>query len=330
MSYGYEEALARRAASTTLTTTGTSGYFAQRAQGLDPALFERLDHLRPEVRRTIIDTLYSFWVKQGYRAPANWSTVWLAGSGITTAWSADREVDGAPGDLDCLIGINYLRFIELHPPYQGSTQHDIAHFLNQQMFDKLWPTTAHTRFGSSGVYELTYYINDGVGAGPDAIKQISPYAAYDVNNDTWIVHPVEVPRDFGPQYFTDEDRDMVTRDQMDIQGALLEYQGALALLNRTTDQAYRLNAMRDLHNAVLRGAAIYDRVHAGRKTAFAPGGKGYFDVANYRWQAGKANGTINLARSFKQLTEQAHRDLALPCSDIGHLTLLAALANGTA
>lgn len=327
MSYGYEEALARRAATATLSTAGGSGYFAQRAAGLDPALFEHLDHLRPEVRRLVMHRLYTFWHQMGYRYPEQWSELWLAGSGITTAWNADREAGGAPGDLDCLIGIDYQRFTELHAAYRGSTQHDIAHFLNQQMFDHLWPTTARARIGNS-VYELTYYINDGVGRGLDAIKAINPYAAYDVNHDQWVVHPVEVPADFQPSYFSVAAREQVAQDYTAARAALEDFQAAQHAVTVANDPARRLNSMRALHNAVAAGAAIYDRIHEGRKAAFAPEGKGYFDPANFRWQAGKANGTISLVRGFKQLMEQAHQDIAVPCSDIGHLTLLAALANG--
>ena len=327
MSYGYEEALARRAAGTTLSSSGGSGYFAQRGQTLDPALFEHLDHLRPDVRRQVLSTLYDFWIRQGYRNPQAWSQVWIAGSGITTAWDADREAGGAPGDLDSLIGIDYTAFARAHPGFAGSTPHDIAHYLNQQMFNELWPTTARTRVGGS-LFELTFYVNDGVGAGAFDLRVIEPYAAYNLNVDEWIVHPVDVSADFSDAYFSPADRSVVERDQQDITAAHLRFQVSLLAVNGAPDAAHRLNALRALHEAVSGGSAVYDRIHDGRRAAFSPGGKGYFDPANYRWQAGKGNGTVTLARGFKQLDEASHRDLAAPCSNYGHLLLLASLANG--
>ena len=327
MSYGYEEALARRAAGTTLSSAGGSGYFAQRGQTLDPALFERLDHLRPDVRLQVLDTLYSFWIRKGYRNPQAWSQVWLAGSGITTAWNADREAGGAPGDLDCLIGVDYAAFAYAHSNFAGSTPHDIAHYLNQQMFNELWPTTARIRVGGR-LFELTYYINDGVGTGAFDLRVIEPYAAYNLNVDKWIVHPVDVSADFSDSYFSDFDRNIVAGDQVDITRAHEVYSAALTAYNVAGNVGVKRNTLTSLHDAVRAGAAVYDRIHNGRRAAFSPGGRGYFDPANYRWQAGKGNGTVTLARGFKQLDEASHRDLAAPCSDYGHLLLLASLANG--
>ena len=327
MSYGYEEALARRAASTTLSSAGSSGYFAQRGQTLDPALFERLDHLRPDVRLQVLDTLYSFWIRKGYRNPQGWSQVWLAGSGITTAWDADREAGGAPGDLDSLIGVDYTAFAHAHPGFAGSTPHDIAHYLNQQMFNELWPTTARIHVGGR-LFELTYYINGGVGTGSFDLRVIEPYAAYNLNVDKWVVHPVNVSADFSDSYFTDADRSVVAKDQVDVTRANEVYGAALTAYNTAENVGVKRNMLSNLHEAVQAGAAVYDRIHDGRRAAFSPGGKGYFDPANYRWQAGKLTGVVTLARGFKQLDEASHRDLAAPCSNYGHLLLLASLANG--
>jgi len=302
---------------------GGSGYFAARATGLDPALFELGDHLRPEVRLHILSTLYSFWERL-YHAPKEWSTAWIAGSGITTAWNADREGGNAPGDLDVLIGVDYAAFYRFNPDYQGNSEHALAHHFNQQMHDQLWNSTDHTRINGS-TYELTFYVNPG---GTD-IRDINPYAAYDVSHDLWTVHPVAVPKGFSEQYFRADERAAVsgdTRRAADILATFEKYRQQLVDVH-PHDPRYR-NVAAALHQSVREGADLFDVIHNGRHAAFAPGGKGYFDFANYRWQGGKASGAVNAMRKLKQLDEAAHRDLGMPCGDAGHLALIGSLANG--
>lgn len=324
MTYGYEDALARRAAAgSVLSMAGGSGYFAGRANGLDPALFEHGDHLRPEVRAHILRTLYQFWVKH-YAYPQTWSTVWIAGSGITTAWNADREAGGAPGDLDCLIGVDYPAFFRRETAYTGNSEITLASMFNQELHDELWPSTAETVLNGSR-YELTYYVNPG---GSD-IRQINPYAAYNVSDDTWTVHPVEVPKGFNDSYFGNADRQQVQYDQQEAITLISSYNHAMSsLANEVSGSPAWVNKASALHDIVRRGTALFDSIHDGRHVAFAPGGQGYFDPANYRWQAGKGNGTVPAMRKFKQLDQAAHKDIGAACGNTNHLLLLASLANG--
>lgn len=322
----YEDMLARRAVSAgQVSLEGGSGYFARRAAGLDPALFENGDHLRPEVRRHVLHTLYSFWATK-YHAPQEWSTAWIAGSGITTAWNADREGGDAPGDLDVLIGVDYPAFFRWNPQYVGNPESALAHHFNQQMHDELWPSTATTRINNS-IYELTFYVNPGA----TDIRDINPYAAYDVSHDSWTVHPVEVPVGFSPEFFRADERAVVQQDAHRagaITAKFNQVQQRLAASAEGTPQHVNITA--ELHQVVRDGAALFDEVHDGRHAAFSSGGKGYFDFANYRWQGGKASGAVNAMRKLKQLDQAAHRDLATPCSDTGHLLLMAGLVNGGA
>lgn len=324
MTQGYEEALARRvAASGQVRMTGGSGYFAQRANGLDPALFEHGDHLRAEVRIQILKTLYEFWASHFAHA-RSWSTAWIAGSGITTAWNADREAGGAPGDLDVLIGVDYHGFFHWNPQYRGNSEASLAAMFNQQLHDGLWGLTDHTVINGS-VYELTYYVNPG---GSD-IRQINPYAAYNVSDDTWTVHPVEVPAGFSDAFFSNADRARVLYDQQHAQEIVDTFNHARqSVLAAVTHSPEWVNKVTALHDVVRRGAVLFDDIHDGRRVAFNPGGQGYFDPANYRWQAGKGNGTVPALRVMKQLDQGAHKDIATPCGDPGHLLLIAALANG--
>lgn len=320
----YEEALARRAlVAPTPQMVGSSGYFAQRSPGLDPALFERGDHLRPEVRRLLLSRLYDFWGRI-YAYPQDWSTAWIAGSGITTAWNADREAGGAPGDLDILIGVDYSAFFQHNPRYRGNSEKALAQHFNKELHDGLWSTTASTSINGS-VYEVTYYVNPG---GAD-IRDINPYAAYDVTNDSWTVHPVDVPAGFGPDYFSNDDRALIGRDQDQASGIVARYNQALNRLSSLKHGAPEaVNVARDLHQIVREGSLLFDAIHQGRKAAFHPDGKGYFDIANYRWQAGKGSGTIPAMRVLKQLDKAAHQDITDVCDDPDHLLLVASLANG--
>ncbi len=83
MTYGYEQALARRAADTSPVLAGGSGYFAHRGTGLDPALFEYNDHLRAPVRAMVLAKFNNWATEHGLNQPWKWCTLWLAGSGIT-------------------------------------------------------------------------------------------------------------------------------------------------------------------------------------------------------------------------------------------------------
>lgn len=321
----YEDALARRAVAARAPErlAGSSGYFAPRGATLDPSLFDQREHLYPQVRRLVLTHLYSFWERL-YRDPHRWSTVWLAGSGITTAWNADREADGAPGDLDALIGVDYPAFYQANPSYQGNGEDVLARHFNAQLHDGLWPATAHQRIGGS-TYELTYYVNPGA----TDIRAINPYAAYNVTDDSWTVRPVEVPVGFSADYFSPEERSVVQWDAMHAQATLGRFhQLQSQLANLPPNAPEYVNLARQLHEVVRAGADAFDTVHEGRHDAFAPEGKGYFDFANYRWQGGKASGAVPAMRFLKQLDQAAHNDLSEPCSAPGHLLMLAALANG--
>jgi hypothetical protein len=324
VSYSYEDALARRvAAGAPLGLQGGSGYFAPRGGGLDPSLFEQGDHLRPEVRHLILSTLHRFWEKR-YHASPEWATLWIAGSGITSAWNAVREDAGAPGDLDVLIGVDYPAFFRWNGAFQGHSEKVLAKHFNQELHDLLWPSMAHARINGS-VYEVTYYVNPG---GSD-IRALNPYAAYDVTYDEWTVHPVHVPAGFDESYFDDDARALVARDAERGQQLVEAYNAQVsAMSEHRNDYARLLNHTVALHQTVRDGAALFDDIHDARRNAFQPDGRGYFDPANYRWQAGKGNGIVGAMRKLKQLDEEAHRDIGGVCHDTGHLLLLASLANG--
>lgn len=163
---------------------------------------------------------------------------------------------------------------------------------------------------------------------PD-IRSVSPYAAYDVSHDSWTVHPVDVPAGFSESYFDNDARTLTQHDTSRAGAVAATYNAQVTRLRQLHPETPEyVNAARALHQIISEGAGLFDTIHTGRRAAFAPGGKGYFDVANYRWQAGKLSGAVPAMRRLKQLDEAAHRDLARPCGDTGHLLLLAGLVNG--
>lgn len=327
--YGYEAALARRVSgSGPVSLAGGSGYFASRGQTLDPSLFDG-DTMRPDVRQYILRTFHKF-LGRTMISPQLWTTLWAAGSGVTTAWDADREAGGAPGDLDVLVGVDYDALRSLNAAYQGSSDESIAHEINQHLHDHLWPHTDHTRI-NGGVYELTYYVNAGVGSGMDDILAINPYAALNIDDGHWSQIPVDVPHDFSDLYFSAADRAQTAKDADRAKDITWRFNALRESSNALPDNSpYKVNMLRSLHDVVGEGAALFDDIHDHRHDAFAPGGKGYFDPANYRWQAGKASGAVNASRMLKQIDEQAHQDAGLGGDHINtsHLLLLGALANG--
>jgi hypothetical protein len=161
---------------------GSTSYFSTPEMDLDPSLFDG-HHMKNGVRSAIKDAVYSF-LSPRYMHPESWSRVWVAGSGVSYQWSADRD----PADLDVMLGIDYVKFRKANPDYTGFSDAEIARMFNQEMHDELYPRISHTTIGHSN-FEVTVYVNPGVGAGRDDLRIINPYAAYDVTQDEWTVPP---------------------------------------------------------------------------------------------------------------------------------------------
>jgi hypothetical protein len=97
-----------------------TSYFSTPETDLDPNLFFG-QKLRPWVRNGVLRILFDYLAVR-YTAPEKWATAWLAGSGVSYQWSASRD----PGDLDCLVGINYILFRQHNLEYAGLSDREIA------------------------------------------------------------------------------------------------------------------------------------------------------------------------------------------------------------
>ena len=258
-----------------------TSYFSAPASTLDPNLFEGRV-LRPWVRQGIMSVLMDF-LELKFRHPEIWSHPWLAGSGVSYQWSAARQ----PGDLDCLVGVDFVQFRKANPEFGGLTDGEIAEELNEEFRENLQLQTDNWNG-----YELTFYVN------PSAtdIRSIKPYAAYDLKYDDWTVTPN--PSQQPPN---DAEWEKIIKNDSDVANTVTNrFNGALQDVQTTQSEPMRRNAEIKLTAAAAQANALYNEIHNNRALAFSPQGEGYGDFHNYRWQAGKGYGTISKLRTIRQ------------------------------
>ena len=263
-----------------LIQRSATSYFSKPEEDLDPRLFTG-HHLNGWVRNGLLQTLFGF-LNQRYRHPELWSTVWLAGSGVSYQWSAAR----VPGDLDVLIGVNYIQFRKANPEYAGLSDVEISKMLNEDFFNNLQPETADWNG-----FEVTFYVNPGA----TDIRTIKPYAAYDLTHDEWTVTPSKESATHNKVWDAVAQRDLSMATDI-----LTRYSKSVTDLQNSKNDAARRNAESYMQAALMQANALYSDIHEGRKFAFRETGEGYGDFYNYRWQAGKQYGTVP---ALKKLAE---------------------------
>ncbi|MFE9412396.1 hypothetical protein ACFYN0_26910 [Streptomyces sp. NPDC006704] len=282
---------------------GGSGYFSKPSHHLDPNLFDGT-HLKPAVRAWILRTLREFFlVTPGFD---QWAEVWLAGSGITYQWEADR----GNGDLDVLLGVDYAQFTHYNDTYAGLSSEETAKYVNESLRNALWPKTANTQIGDR-TYEVTFYWNAAHGV--KDITAINPYAAYSLTTDTWTVPPPKLPSDPRSTY-PDSYFGAAREDEHQAKRLLDRYRFLSASLTALTKGSPPwMNNAAALRTTIAEATTLFDAIHLGRRTAFSPQGTGYSDFNNFRWQAAKENGTIHTLRQLKEIgaTAQQSTDIAL-------------------
>jgi hypothetical protein len=258
---------------------GATSYFSAPAAELDPRLFQG-ESLRITMRDGILEILFNS-LGRNFSDPYTWTRAWLAGSGVSYQWQAARQ----PGDLDCLVGIEYVKFRQSNPEYAGFSNQEIASMFNERFNAEIMPNTRNWEG-----YELTFYVNPATD-----IREINPYAAYDLIADAWTVKPEHNPQ---PPFSRDWEQKAQRDHDMAVE-ILDRYNSAINDLRGAPNDAYRINAERKLRLAQDQAVAFYDDVHHGRNIAFSQIGTGYADFHNYRWQAGKKSGAIQALRTIK-------------------------------
>lgn len=327
----YNEILAQRAqdAAVSGTQQGVSGYFSTPTLDLDPRLFpRRSDSLIPSVRAWILSTLYRYWLRK-YAHPQWWSTVWIAGSGITYQWSGGRSVAG-PGDLDVLIGIDWPLFFRANASWIGTPDAAMATQMNEEFHNELWPSTSTAVLPSGGEpFEVTFYVNP---TGTD-IRDINPYAAYNVTTDDWTVKPPilsEQPNEDVPG----EWKSAVEGEAHVAQSLTNEYTGLRnAVLTEAPSAPRQINLLTRMHQVLSDASNLYGSIHTDRRMAFSEGGQGYSDYYNYRWQRHKLLGSGAQLHALAGLDHEVHKDVAVRCYNGGildaqHALMLATRAVG--
>lgn len=258
-----------------------TSYFSAPAPTLDPKLFDgRI--LKAWVRQGITRLLHDF-LGHFYRHSDLWAHPWLAGSGVSYQWQAARE----PGDLDCLIGVDYEQFRKANPEYMGLSDREISSTINEQFYNGLHPQTSNWNG-----FELTFYVNPGA----TDIRAIKPYAAYDLKFDEWTVYPD--PTQTAPRnllWDTVADNDAKLAKQIHTR-----FQAAVQDVSASRNDAMRRNAEIRVQSALEQGIALFDEIHSGRREAFSSTGEGYADFNNYRWQSAKASGAVPMLRQLKE------------------------------
>jgi hypothetical protein len=274
-----------------------TSYFSHPANTLDPTLFEGRV-LRAWVRQGIVSLLMDF-LNLHYRHPELWAQPWLAGSGVSYQWEAARE----PGDLDCLVGVDFIQFRKANPEFTGLTDREIAAELNEEFHENLQLQTSNWNG-----YELTFYVN------PSAtdIRAIKPYAAYDLKHDDWTVtpDPNQVPT-------WNAEWDQIAQHDAELaESAHNRFNGALQDVQMSPNGPMRRNAENKMTMAAVQANALYNEIHENRSIAFSSEGQGYNDFNNYRWQLGKRYGTIDKLRAIREYMKQnLSQGVELPDAD---------------
>ena len=269
----------------TLSPAATS-YFSAPENGLDPVLFQG-SAIRPWVRNGILSLLLDH-LGQHYLHPEYWVRVWIAGSGVSYQWRAARQ----PGDLDVLVGVDYVEFRRANPAFVGLSDAEISHMMNAGFREELHPRTEDWND-----YEVTFYVNPGA----TDIRTIKPYAAYDLTFNEWTVPPNQHPSAPAEPGW----ENTVQSDERLTRTIINRYEQALVDVQNAQNDAARRNGEYRLKQAVEQGAALFDELHGNRRMAFQHGGQGYADFHNYRWQGGKRTGSIHALHLLKKYQDDA-------------------------
>lgn len=273
-------------------TNFPTSYFSEPSDTLDPQLFQGRA-LQSWVRQGILHLLNDH-LNQSFLHAELWAHAWLAGSGVSYQWEASRN----PGDLDCLVGVNFTQFRKANPAYRGLSDVDISEDINEGFRSVLQPQTENWNG-----YELTFYVN------PTAtdIRAINPYAAYDLKYDEWTVYPdknLQAPSN--PEWESVANSDYKSATQ-----ASVRFNAALQDIQMSHNGPAQRNAEARLNAAAQQGAALFDEIHLNRSMAFSPAGQGYGDFHNFRWQAGKRSGaisTLRKMRDYAKTSQRAHQE----------------------
>jgi GNAT superfamily N-acetyltransferase len=261
-----------------------------RTYGLDHRLFDG-ERLRPDVRKYILETLNAFWKPRYGLSWNQWARVYFAGSEASEWTSENLEGNN---DFDILVGVDYNAY-RAHGSRKdaGKTDLQITDELNEGFRKGLNPRTANAMImvdgKLTGPWDNTWYVN------PHSydIREIRPYAAYNVTDDEWAVRPPHLP-EWSTKAFP-EGKGL----EREIRGILDMAKGILAM-----PEPYRTQ----------NGRALWEFVHSNRSDAFGAQGEGWYDPRNV---IEKALDQAGLMQQLWALMDNARKDPHLLDSPAG-------------
>lgn len=249
--------------------------------GLDHRLFDG-EKLRPQVRAYILETLNGFWKPRYGLSWDQWARVYFAGS-EASEWTSET-LEGN-NDFDILIGVDYDAYRANGSRKDArKTNEEITDELNEGFRKGLNPRTTNATImvdgELTGPWDNTWYVNKD----SYDIREIRPYAAYDVTADKWVVKPPHLP-----EWSTN---------------AFPEGKGLAREIRGIIDMAKGILAMPEPYRTQ-NGRALWEFVHANRSDAFGAQGEGWWDARNV---IEKALDQAGLMQQLWVLMDKARQD----------------------
>lgn len=245
-----------------------------RTWGMDRRLWEPSGQLKADVRVFLLRKV-GRWLS-GHYGPGweHWARIYFAGS-EASMWTGPDLVGNS--DFDTLIGINYAAMRKAVPALAHASNARITDMLNDQLKAELRdPAEMIPVEGTlTGPWDATFYVNKDSWD----IRDIRPYAAFDVGANEWAVKPPDLP---------DWSLDKMPKPVVKALKAAESY--ARDILKLPEPQRTQ------------QGAALFDSWHSDRSRAFSPHGEGWYDFGNLRekW--------LDQVGLWKDLVECKHRD----------------------
>lgn len=205
----------------------------------------RGDRLKPGVRKALLERLNGV-MKTFDQNWHQWSRAYFAGSMASLWWGNN--------DLDILVGVDYDKARESVEEWQAYEDKEISDALNKK-FRADFNNSEYDAPWNDEKYELTAYNN----LNSYDIRDIRPYAAYEMLENMWYVRPPHLPH-WSPADFP--------------QGT-----GLWSYINGMANAIKGVLEMPDPYGP-RQAAALWDFLHSDRKNAFGEEGQGWYDTSN--------------------------------------------------
>lgn len=208
-----------------------------------------------------------------FRAPDYWVKFTAIGSGVSYNWDED-------GDLDIQVWVDPVRFREQNDA--SLPEEDIMREVRQVLYEVNFPSFSD--LGLDGEMTIQYYAHQGQGTAVEQ-RESQPYAAYDMEVDSWVVEP----KPFTPEFYAENFmgvQDKASRIAEEADALITQYDRAVkgaeywqAVTDRDGEEIRRELEKNKQAALAARDAikALYRKLKADRAAAYGPEGKGIED-----------------------------------------------------